>query len=80
MGSRFDHVVTVEDGVRQGGMGSAVLEWLDDHGYHPRLTRLGLPDLFVEHGKVDELRQAVGLDAAHICTAILEGGTTEVKA
>ena len=80
VGSRFDHVVTVEDGVRQGGMGSAVLEWLDDHGYHPRLTRLGLPDLFVEHGKVDELRQAVGLDAAHICTAILEGGTTEVKA
>ena len=80
VGRGFGRVVTVEDGSRLGGMGSALLEWFDDHGYHPRLTRLGLPDHFVEHGKVGELRQMTGLDAAHICAAILEGEATEVKA
>lgn len=44
VGSRFKHVITVEDGVRNGGMGSAVLEWMSDHGYHPDVVRLGLPD------------------------------------
>ena len=62
VGSRFSRIVTIEDGVRNGGMGSAVLEWMSDHGYQPKITRLGLPDYFVEHGTVAELRQIVGLD------------------
>ena len=62
VGSRFSRIVTIEDGVRNGGMGSAVLEWMSDHGYQPKITRLGLPDHFVEHGTVAELRQIVGLD------------------
>ena len=62
VGSRFSRIVTIEDGVRNGGMGSAVLEWMSDHGYQPQITRLGLPDHFVEHGTVAELRQIVGLD------------------
>ena len=66
VGRRFKRVVTIEDGVRDGGLGSAVLEWMNDHGYHPQITRLGLPDKFVEHGKVDELRQIVGLDIESI--------------
>ena len=53
-------IVTIEDGVRAGGMGSAVLEWMSDNGFSPRLTRLGLPDEFVEHGTVAQLRQIVG--------------------
>ncbi len=64
--TRFKRIVTIEDGVRKGGMGSAVLEWMVDHGYTPQITRLGLPDEFVEHGTVKELRKIVGLDAESI--------------
>ena len=71
VGQRFQHIVTVEDGVRNGGLGSAVLEWMNDHGYQPTITRLGLPDNFVEHGTVAELRHIVGLDAEAIQRAIL---------
>ena len=66
VGQRFSKVVTIEDGVRNGGLGSAVLEWMNDHGYHPQVVRLGLPDAFVEHGTVSELRKIVGLDAESI--------------
>lgn len=62
IGERFDKIITVEDGVRMGGMGSAVLEWMADHGYSPKIERLGMPDHFVEHGTVDELRKVCGLD------------------
>lgn len=58
----FERIVTVEDGVRNGGLGSAVTEWLNDNGYQKPVTRLGLPDNFVEHGTVEELREIVGLD------------------
>ena len=66
MARHYSGIITVEDGVRSGGMGSAVLEWMDDHGFHPDVVRLGLPDEFVEHGTVEQLRQIVGLDATHI--------------
>lgn len=62
VGRRFTRMVTIEDGARNGGFGSAVLEWMNDHGYHPRTTRMGLPDKFVEHGTVDELRHIAGID------------------
>ena len=67
---KFKRIVTVENGVRKGGLGSAVLEWMSDHGYHSEVIRLGLPDKFVEHGKVCELNQIVGLDAESIAKAI----------
>lgn len=68
---RFQHIFTIEDGSRVGGMGSAVLEWMDDHGYSSEVIRLGLPDHFIEHGTVEELRQIVGLDTHSICERIL---------
>ena len=71
VGRKFKKVVTIEDGVRNGGLGSAVLEWMNDHGYHPEIIRLGLPDTFVEHGTVQELRQIVGLDKESIRKAIV---------
>ena len=72
VGQRFKRIVTVENGVRNGGLGSAVLEWMNDHGYHPQVTRLGLPDdQFVEHGTVGELQKIVGLDKESIIKAIL---------
>ena len=71
IGQRFQHIITIEDGARMGGMGSAVLEWMDDHGFRPEIKRLGLPDHFVEHGAVGELRRIVGLDEHSICEKIL---------
>ena len=71
VGRKFKRVVTVENGVRNGGLGSAVMEWLGDHGYTAQVTRLGLPtDHFVEHGKVAELQHLVGLDVESIKKAI----------
>ena len=71
VGKKFKHIITVENGVKSGGLGSAVLEWMNDHGYTPHITRLGMPDdRFVEHGTVDELQHIVGLDAASIRKAI----------
>ena len=71
VGRKFSRIVTVENGVRDGGLGSAVVEWMNDHGYHPEVVRLGLPtDQFVEHGTVAELQQLVGLDKESISRAI----------
>lgn len=63
---RFKRIITIEDGIRAGGFGSAVLEWMSDNGYHPEIIRMGLPDEFVEHGKVEELQKIVGIDTESI--------------
>lgn len=70
VGRRFKRIVTIEDGARSGGFGSAVLEWMADHGYAPHMTRLGLPDNFVEHGTVPELQRLAGLDVESIRKAV----------
>lgn len=71
VGSRFKRVVTVEDGARIGGLGSAVLEYFADKGVKPDVVRLGLPDNFVEHGKPEELYRIVGLDKESIKKTLL---------
>lgn len=71
VGRTFSRIITVEDGIRSGGMGSAVLEWLNDHGYRPEVKRLGLPDRFVEHGSVAQLYHLCGLDTEAIEGEIL---------
>lgn len=72
VGENFSKIVTIEDGVRNGGMGSAVLEWMDDHNYTPKIKRLGLPDEFIEHGKVEELHKIVGIDVDSIKNALIK--------
>ena len=72
IGRKFKKIVTVEDGVRNGGMGSAVMEWMSDHGYSPVICRLGLPDHFVEHGTVAQLQHLAGIDKAAIRQAVVE--------
>lgn len=72
VGQHFARIITVEDGVVEGGFGSAVLEYLADRGYTPRVERLGLPDQFVEHGTVAELHRLVGLDEDSIVNRLLE--------
>jgi 1-deoxy-D-xylulose-5-phosphate synthase len=63
---RFKAVVTVEDGSILGGFGSAVVEWMAEHGYSSRVTRLGVPDRWIEHGTQAELYAECGYDAESI--------------
>lgn len=55
-------IITVEDGAKNGGFGSAVTEWLNDNGYHNQVIRIGVPDNFVSHGKVPELMSMCEMD------------------
>lgn len=68
----FSRIITIEDGVRAGGFGTAVMEWMSDHGHHPDIVRMGLPDEFVEHGTVAELRHIAGIDTEAI-KAVIKG-------
>ena len=68
---RFKRIVTVEDGQLAGGFGSAVLEWLSDNGKTTTVRRVGLPDRFIEHGTVSELRHIAGTDIESIKRAII---------
>ncbi|MBO5181317.1 MAG: 1-deoxy-D-xylulose-5-phosphate synthase [Paraprevotella sp.] len=72
VGQKFNFIVTVEDGVIKGGLGSAVLEFMADNNLPPHVKRLGLPDAFVEHGPVGELHKLTGLDAENIAREILQ--------
>ena len=64
-------IITVEDGIKDGGLGSAVTEWLNDNGYDRKVTRIGVPDKFVPHGKVPELMKLCGMDEDAINEAIV---------
>jgi 1-deoxy-D-xylulose-5-phosphate synthase len=64
--SKFDKVITVEDGCLMGGMGSAILEFMADHGYSAKIVRLGIPDKFIHHGTQEELYAECGYDKAGI--------------
>jgi 1-deoxy-D-xylulose-5-phosphate synthase len=70
--SKFDKVITIEDGCIQGGMGSAVLEFMADNGYSARVKRLGIPDKFIEHGEQKELWQECGFDTNAIVETVKE--------
>ena len=70
VGKTFEKVITIEDGVIQGGFGSAVLEFFADNGYRVQTKRLGIPDTFVEHGTPDELYSMLGLDTEGIADSI----------
>ena len=67
---KFDSVITVEDGCVQGGFGSAVVEFMADHGYAAKIKRLGIPDRIVEHGEPIELHRECGFDPAGIAQAV----------
>jgi len=69
---KFKYVITVEDGCIQGGMGSAVLEFMADHGYQCKVRRLGIPDAYIEHGTQDELYKECGFDTAAMVNEALE--------
>ena len=76
----YQKVITVEDGCIQGGMGSAVLEFMADHGYSAQLIRLGIPDAYVEHGEQPELWAECGYDAASIAKTVRKLATARTTA
>ena len=67
---KFKHVITVEDGCLQGGMGSAVLEFMADHRYSCNVIRLGMPDRVIEHGEQPELWAECGFDSNGIVKTV----------
>jgi 1-deoxy-D-xylulose-5-phosphate synthase len=64
--SNYKRVVTIEEGVLQGGFGSAVAEFMSDHLYEVHLKRIGIPDKFIDQGSVEELHRECGLDQSGI--------------
>ena len=72
VGTHFKKVVTVEDGVISGGLGSAVLEYFADQGYTPHVQRLGINNQFVEHGSTKELYHMLHLDKEGLCESLLQ--------
>ena len=71
IGQNYTSIVTIEDGVLKGGMGSAILEYMADHGYTPKIRRIGIPDCFVQHGTPNELYKICGMDATSIENVLL---------
>jgi len=69
---KFNQIITIEDGVIQGGFGSAVLEFMSDNNYNIQVKRLGISDNFVEHGTPEELYHMLGLDVEGIAASILD--------
>lgn len=67
---KFKKVITVEDGCLMGGFGSAVLEWMVDHGYQAQVKRLGIPDAIIEHGEQIELHRECGFDPEGIANTV----------
>lgn len=70
VGRKFKRIITIENGVIAGGLGSAVLEFMADHGYTPQVKRIGVPDQFIEHGSIPELYKLCGMDADSIAEII----------
>lgn len=70
--SRFNKIITVEDGTVVGGFGSAVLEFMATNSYTPEVKILGIPDRIVEHGKPEQLHAECHYDAAAITDAVRE--------
>ena len=71
IGKQFKQVITIEDGALNGGMGSAILEFMADNSYQPNISRIGIPDKFIEHGTIPELYKICGMDEESIVNKIL---------
>ena len=70
IGKKYSRIVTVEDGSIKGGLGMAVIEFMADNGYVPRIKRIGIPDQFIEHGTIPELYKLCGMDEDNIVSLL----------
>ena len=73
--AKFKNIITIEDAQRTGGFGSAVLEWMSDNDKAVKVVRMGIPDCFIEHGTVAELRHIAGIDIEAIKNTIIKTAT-----
>ena len=64
--ANFNHIITIEDGVKKGGFGSAILEFIAEHHYKNSIKILGIQDNFIEHGTIEELQKINGIDSGFI--------------
>ena len=67
---KFKKIITLEDGTIVGGFGSAIIEFMADHGYSAKVIRLGIPDQFIEHGEQIQLHKECGYDPEGIAKAV----------
>lgn len=72
IGRTYRRIITVENGVIRGGFGSAILEFMADNGYTPRVERIGVPDRFIEQGSIPELFKICGMDVESIYRCIMK--------
>lgn len=72
IGNKFSQIITIEDGVLNGGVGSEILEFMSENNYQVQVERMGIPDQFVEHGTPNELYEMLELDTKSICEKIIE--------
>jgi 1-deoxy-D-xylulose-5-phosphate synthase len=72
VGKNFQRIITVENGTIKGGLGTAVMEFMSENGYSPRIKRIGVPDQFIEHGTIPQLYHLCGMDAESIMNALIE--------
>ncbi|MDR0413424.1 MAG: 1-deoxy-D-xylulose-5-phosphate synthase, partial [Dysgonamonadaceae bacterium] len=72
IGARYACVITVENGTVQGGLGTAVMEFMAENGYHPEIKRIGIPDRFIPHGTIPDLYKACGMDVESIAGILKE--------
>lgn len=71
-GCRFKKIITIENGVITGGLGTAVMEYMAEHGFSPEIRRIGLPDRFIQHGSVPQLLEICGMDTDSILNTMKE--------
>jgi len=76
---KYKKVITIEDGTVVGGFGSAVLEFMNEHGYKADVKIMGIPDRLVEHGTPKQLYDEIGIDANGIVNVLREMSTTTVS-
>jgi 1-deoxy-D-xylulose-5-phosphate synthase len=74
IGKNYRRVITVENGTIQGGLGTAVMEFMSANGYSPEVKRIGIPDKFIPHGTIPELYKICGMDADSIFEQIIGAG------
>ncbi|GHT01658.1 hypothetical protein AGMMS49525_03030 [Bacteroidia bacterium] len=70
IGKNYKRVVTVENGTTQGGLGTAVMEFMSENNYSPEVVRIGIPDEFIPHGTIPELYKLCGMDVDSIAEVL----------
>ena len=69
---KYHHIITIEDNAVTGGFGTAILEFASKNNYKKSVKTIGIPDIFIEHGSVDDLQKTVGLDAESLAILFSE--------